>query len=443
MAERIEMYSDMNDYLRDLYGSDIVEEYLYRDGGKSLWQLYFRIVRVHVSAERAFQRSVLRQEDIAGSVIETLYCLPCCLRDLDKPEMSAEEADSLMVLAGSFMDRESYLDTILLLNDHRLPKKYCEDLIRSMLDRYCSYAENEPLSNAEATCREELSLIFPDCETLIRDNTAAAVRAYIQAADAKAAMMDQFIGSYQSQFQTIACFYGLEVLEAAMRIDVLDREADYGDEAIEFFESLEDDFDRYLPGMDLKQSECIEFWKTILCFDPDDDLNCGMFAKHLSSIAFDADEERLNDLRQFMSKTEKLKHIYESFPEAVVNVYAYKKPMISHDLIMRMYNAAYQEKTLSDGRIHRVRTISLSRNEVLLLFLNAKPSFEDERRIMPDQIFSSVLGKILLSETEVGIGELLELLNYSKTYRLKEKALICWTETFFEQLFGSEVKEER
>ena len=156
----------------------------------------------------------------------------------------------------------------------------------------------------------------------------------------------------------------------------------------------------------------------------------------------DPDTEWLNHLEYFMSKTDKLKQYYRRFPETVVTAFVYRKPNIGHDLLLRMADAPYQEITVRPAETYHLKKMAISRAEVLMLFLNMHPAFEDDREIMPDSVLDDIIIRTFYPETDIGMTDLISLLCCSKTFRLKDDDLLRWTEAYFDELFVNERKEE-
>lgn len=424
---------DANDFLRSIYGADKVEEYLYRDGGKSLWDLYFHTAQVHSRICRDFQLSFLEEDSDRNYMIDPHYLLPCCDFDLNKPEMTEEDADGLFAMMGSIVDGKTYKEVMYLLDRYCMSEKNRQQLLEMLIEKYDTYEDDSCLYNAKAICQKHLSVIYPHSEEIIKERTTDAVLIYTDLINTKAKMLHKFIKFYESGFKSLTVFFGLDLLDYAVRTHYSNGQGNVSKKMAELLENL-DDFSQIYPQEEDITDET-ELWRAIIEYDPDDEQNCYMFNQQLSYMITDPDKERLNYLEYFMSKTDKLKKYYGDHPETVVAVYMYRKQTVNHDLLVRLADTPYKEFTLMNGDHHLGRKMEISKMDVLILFLNMYPGFEDRRKIIPEEVLDEVIRRTFFPVTEITTVELIDLLVYSRKYRLKDADLVCWTEAYFEELF--------
>ncbi len=437
MVPWLRHHSNVNDYLKDFYGEENVKKYLYRDRGKSLWDLYFTAVGIRMQTYRDFQDLVFSGKTDRFYMISMLYFLPCTCRDLDKPDMSEEDVHALMMLADSSVDASIFAETVLLLHEYRFPEKYRSEMLERLMERNQSPEEFPPCA-ARRLCEERLADIYPECRNLIMERSSAALQTYLHLVDMKTKMMDLFIESCREDFQDGLSFFGADLLDSLIRITVSRKETDGSKEMREFLESLEDDPLRQVFPEELKEGDTKGIWKMILDYEPDSDTNSRMFENNVA-YSGSREEEQLDHLEDLMMKSGKLEEVYALYPEEVISIYRYRRLKIGNKLLFRLLHAPVSAE--QPFRIPRVRRIMISEEEVLLMFLNEIPSFEDEREYMPDEVLDEIVSFTLLPEMEIATGELVTLINYSRKYRLKEDELLRWTETYFKKTLGRKEKE--
>jgi len=411
------MYTDINDLATELFGRKTVTDNLGKNGGAGVWDLYFDVVASHARHYRTFQKSFFISYDTTLYFLNDLFLIPGCKAETERKVMSREKAEYIISLIGKPLTGHEYRKTVMYLCEFRIPDEQLQVLLNKQLENRKRECEGNSLFAGKTLCRQRLAKMFPMWSDVIFDNTAQAMNVFNYITCAKTGMNRLFLNSLDNDFKKELTIPGSILWASWTRNYVVDDTDSKFDKRIcdEFSKRFEDTYlsDHTLPG------DNSDFWKGQAEFEPDDALNSVLFARQLPFTSMRKDKEHLMHLESLFSKTEKLHELYQNHKEKVVMAYMYDKLQLDHILLKRMADS-------------KCNSITLSRSEFLLLFLNRFPTFEDNRKLMSEETMQGLQKYIISESTEIRFVDLLWLLQLTYKERVDEETLVSWTEKYFE-----------
>ncbi|MBQ1878480.1 MAG: hypothetical protein II161_06670, partial [Erysipelotrichaceae bacterium] len=305
------MYIDINDILKELYGTEMTEENLRRNGGAGIWDLYFDLAENHARHYRAFQRSVCSEDDRNLYFINELFLIPVCRQEKKREVMSREEGQVILSKVSQPLTANQYRETVGFLSEHRLS----DDDIQILLDKQLQDRKKECSGNSlyagRSVCRGRLAGLFSHWSEFICDHTALAMNVFNDITNAKAEMNRLFLKSMKSGFKEEVRISG-SILWGSLTRNGRTVNSE-GQESLnnEIWDKMQNEFsDSYLRDHFVRED--IEgFWKEMAGYEPDDLLNNAIFALQLPFTAMNRESEHLLQLEDLFRHTALLKECFE------------------------------------------------------------------------------------------------------------------------------------
>ncbi len=422
-------YYDINDLLINIFGQELTEDCLPKDGGVSLWDLYFVIAQIHSHGYRRFQKLIINGSVPGHNYVFKPMLLPCCEHDKNKPVMSKEQYASLTGNLNRTLSDQEFIETMELLNDYRIS----DDEVKKSLTQELKNIEQADccsMHDGMLCCRDNLLRIFPECIKEIYEQTTAVMLAYFIITETTGLIMDRFVKYHRSGLRDFTAFFGIEVESLLIRNHFSSRDSQNADgQVLEEIINGTWDYDGIYPEEGNPRELMKSVWKMVVNHTAEDHLNCELIKKQIRQIGLTRENEHLRFIEYLFGKSDYLHDVYRKNSHLVVSTYMLDRFQVRKDLASRFRK--------NDTRENRI-----SLKEIMLLFLNHLPAVEDRREIMPIDVLDEIMQYTLCDQVELSEKQLLKLFDYSDQYRLMDYDLIRWTEKYFEMLM-KERKDDR
>ena len=413
------MYTDINDLAVELFGWKTVTDNLVRNGGAGIWDLYFEVVASHARHYRAFQKCFFINNDANMYFLNDLFLIPGCRAEAERKAMSREEAEHIISLSGKPLTSHEYIKTVIYLCEFRIPDEQLQVLLKKQLENRKKEWAGNSLYSGKTVCRQKLSKMFPMWSDVVFDNTAQAMNVFNDITSAKEVINRLFLKSLDNGFKKELTISGSVLWASLVRNYYADDPETDNKSNREVYEELFTRFEETYLSYHTLPGDNADFWEEMVNYEPDDLLNNAMFARLLPFASMRKEKEHMMHLEYFFNKTAKLNDYYQNYKEIVVTAYMYDKATLDHVLLKRVADAD-------------CKAVKVSRTEIMLLFINRLPVFEDNRKLMAEETVMNLEKYLVKENSAIDLIELLWLLQMADKQRPDEKTLIRWTEQYFE-----------